>query len=138
MTTQSTSPDKPRVRVVAGVLTQGQSFLIARRRNGKSLAGYWEFPGGKLEDNESPEQALKRELQEEFSIDVTVEGYIGRSEYDYDHISIELLAYRASIHTGEFKLTDHDAIEWVTIEQAKSYRLAPADIPILDQLETAG
>ena len=129
-----TTQTLPRIRVVAGILTRGESFLIARRRDGKSLAGYWEFPGGKLEDNETPEEALTRELKEEFSIDVLVEDYIGRAEYDYDHISIELLAYRASIHTGEFQLTDHDAIEWVTLEQASSYKLAPADIPILRQL----
>ena len=134
MTSSPTTQTLPRIRVVAGVLTRGESFLIARRRRGKSLAGFWEFPGGKLEDNETPEQALVRELKEEFSIDVRVGDYIGQAEYDYEHISIELIAYRASIQTGDFQLTDHDAIEWVTLEEATGYKLAPADIPILRQL----
>ena len=125
---------KPRVQVVAGILMRDEQFLIARRKAGMSLAGFWEFPGGKLEPDESPEQALQRELKEEFSIDVTVGDYVGRAEYDYDHIRIELIAYRAFIDEGEFELTDHDAIEWVTVERARTFELAPADIPILDQL----
>jgi len=128
---------KKRVRVVAGVLMRDGLFLIARRKEGKSLAGYWEFPGGKLEANESPEQALIRELKEEFSIEISVGDYIGCAEHDYEHISIELLAYKAFIDDGQFKLTDHDAIEWVTAAQARAYDLAPADIPILEQLAAA-
>ena len=130
----SSTPARKRVRVVAGVLMRDELFLIARRKPGKSLAGFWEFPGGKLEANESPEQALVRELKEEFSIDVSVGDYIGSAEHDYEHISIELIAYQAFISEGEFELTDHDAIEWVTKAQALNYELAPADIPILAKL----
>ena len=120
--------------VVAAVIYRDHNLLLARRKPGKSMAGYWEFPGGKIEAGESPEAALTRELLEEFDINVSVGKEIATHRHDYEHIKIELIAHETQIQSGEFQLRDHDAIVWLTPEQARTYKLAPADIPILEHI----
>ena len=120
--------------VVAAVIYRDQNLLLARRKAGKSMAGYWEFPGGKIENDETPEKALARELLEEFDIVVSVGKEIATHRHDYEHIKIELIAHETHIESGEFELRDHDAIVWVTPLEARQYNLAPADIPILDHI----
>ena len=120
--------------VVAAVIYRDQNLLLARRKPGKSMAGYWEFPGGKIEAGETAEKALARELLEEFDIIVSVGKEIATHRHDYEHIKIELIAHETRIESGEFELRDHDAIVWVTAQEARKYKLAPADIPILDHI----
>jgi len=91
----------------------------------------WEFPGGKVENGESPEQCLKRELWEEFEIDVVVGEYVGTSVYDYEFGTIELMAFRARIVGGDFKLNDHAEAAWVGAEDIDQYHFAPADLPFV-------
>ena len=120
--------------VVAAVIYRDQNILLARRKPGKSMGGYWEFPGGKIETGETPEKALARELYEEFDVVVSVGKEIATHRHDYEHIKIELIAHETRIESGEFELRDHDAIVWVTPLEARQYNLAPADIPILDHI----
>jgi 8-oxo-dGTP diphosphatase len=120
--------------VVAAVIYRDQNLLLARRKSGKSLAGYWEFPGGKIENGETPEKALARELYEEFDVVVSVGKEIATHRHDYEHIKIELIAHETRIESGELELRDHDAIVWVTPHEARHYKLAPADIPILEHI----
>ena len=120
--------------VVAAVIYRDQNLLLARRKPGKSMAGYWEFPGGKIEAGETAEKALARELLEEFDIIVSVGKEIATHRHDYEHIKIELIAHETRIESGEFELRDHDAIVWVTAQEASEYKLAPAAIPILDHI----
>ena len=120
--------------VVAAVIYQDQNLLLARRKPGKSMGGYWEFPGGKIEDGETAESALARELKEEFDLQVSVGKHVATHRHDYEHIKIELIAHETKIESGEFQLRDHDAIVWVTPTEASHYKLAPADIPILEQI----
>ena len=120
--------------VVAAVIYRDQNLLLARRKPGKSMAGYWEVPGGKIEAGETAEKALARELLEEFDIIVSVGKEIATHRHDYEHIKIELIAHETRIESGEFELRDHDAIVWVTAQEASEYKLAPADIPILDHI----
>ena len=96
----------------------------------------WEFPGGKIENNETPEQCLKRELKEEFDIDVSVGEYLGSNIYHYDHISIELLAYRTFWEGGDINLKDHDDFKWASLKQLDNYDFAPADIPFVNKLRS--
>ena len=100
-----------------------------------ALANKWEFPGGKIEINETPEQCLKREMKEEFDIDVSVGEYLGSSIYKYDHISIELMAYRTYWENGEIHLKDHDDFKWISLEQLDEFDFAPADMVFVEKLK---
>ena len=122
------------VKVTAAMLVKDGKIIIAKRGSGDKLADKWEFPGGKIEINETPEQCLKREMKEEFDIDVSVGEYLGSSIYHYDDISIELLAYRTYWEAGTINLKDHDEYRWVTFHKLNEFNLAPADIPIAQKL----
>lgn len=123
------------IKVVAAILRDSDKILIARKAKGKPLEGLWEFPGGKIEFGETPEESLVRELMEEMDIKVKVNEYIGESIYDYGNGKvISLLGYSAEIVEGDIKLTDHDRYEWVTLEEVNKYDIAPADIPLIEKL----
>jgi 8-oxo-dGTP diphosphatase len=119
------------IQVTAALIEDNDKVLIARRKQGKAMAGFWEFPGGKIEAGETPEQCLARELFEEFGVRAEIGVFVAESIYSYPNITIRLLAYTAKIEKGEFQLQDHDKIEWVSYNQIKNYQLAPADLPIL-------
>ena len=122
------------IKVVAAVIKQKDKILIARRKTGKHLELKWEYPGGKIENDEKEVVALKRELKEEFSIDASIGKYLTDSFYEYDDININLKAYLVESFSGNFQLIDHDKIEWIKIEDIKKYDFAPADIPINNYL----
>lgn len=119
------------IKVVCGIIFDNEKVFICRRKQGKSLAGYWEFPGGKIEGSESFEQALKRELHEELEMEVVIKDFIGKSKYNYDKFQIELFGYESQLINYNGKLTDHDSYEWIDISKLNEYNLAPADIPLI-------
>lgn len=120
------------INVTAAVIIKDGKVLIARRGAGRHLAGKWEFPGGKVEQGETPEECLARELKEEFEITVKVGAFIMESVFHYDDTgdTIRLLAYQAKYVGGSFRLRDHDKIKWVSPEELEKCDLAPADVPI--------
>ncbi|MDB4285640.1 (deoxy)nucleoside triphosphate pyrophosphohydrolase [bacterium] len=118
--------------VTAAVIEKDGKMLIARRKPGSSLAGLWEFPGGKLEEGEEPRDCLRRELHEEFGIDTEIGEHVMSNVHEYDHIKIELRSYRAKYTSGAIKLVDHDKIAWVKPEEFSQYDLAPADLPTVE------
>lgn len=123
------------IKVVAAILEKEDKILIAKKREGKPLAGLWEFPGGKIEEGETPEESLIRELMEEMNIKVRVNEYVGESIYDYgDGKVISLKGFTAEIIEGDIKLTDHDEYKWITLEEICNYRIAPADIPLISNI----
>jgi len=121
------------VDVVAAILQNDKGeLLIARRRKGKYLEGYWEFPGGKVEEGEKPEEGLIRELQEEMNIKIEVNEYIGENIHKYvGRDKIRLLAFKARIIQGDIKLVDHDQYMWIEAHKIEKMKLAPADIPLV-------
>lgn len=120
--------------VTAAILAKDGRVLIARRGAGDSLAYKWEFPGGKIEGNESPEECLRRELSEEFKIEVEVGAYFGDSVYHYDQGAIRLLAYHTRWLSGELQPVVHDEFRWVAPENLEGFDFAPADIPLVQRL----
>ncbi len=110
-------------------------ILIAQRRDTDKLAGKWEFPGGKIEDNESPQECLRREMKEEFDIDVVIGGFFGESTYHYETGKIQLLAYYTTWKGGKFSLNAHAAIKWVSLNQLQEFEFAPADKPFVEKLQ---
>ena len=120
------------IDVTAAVIRRNGKVLIAQRAAGEHLEGLWEFPGGKIEKDETPEQCLKRELFEEFEIDVRIGQFITESRFSYKKKNIRLLAYEVEYLGGDFSLKVHSAISWVPLDKLTSYSFAPADIPILE------
>ena len=129
--------DKQRGKIVpvtAAILDKNHQVLIARRKATDRLPNKWEFPGGKIEKGETPEDCLRRELTEEFGIVVSVGEHLGDSVYHYDHISIRLMAYRTFWNGNDIHPKDHSAIAWVPVEQLMEYDFAPADLPFVERL----
>ena len=116
--------------VTAAIIFQNNHVLLTRRKNGQKLEGYWEFPGGKIENSETPQACLERELLEELGVESTAGKIIAESIYEYDHGSIKLIGIITNLKNQNFSLSVHDKIEWVQIQNLMSYKLAPADIPI--------
>ena len=102
--------------VTAAILIRGDKVFIGQRKAGKRLEYLWEFPGGKLEAGETPEECLVREMREEFGIEVVVREYFGESVYRYEHGSIRLLAYLVDWMDGEISPTDHQDCRWVPFD----------------------
>jgi mutator protein MutT len=123
------------ITVTAAIIEKNGLILAARRKPGVHLAGYWEFPGGKLEDGETSEECLARELWEEFGIQCAVGDFFGESIYDYGTKVIRLLGYRVLHLHGTFKCRDHDRISWLPAGELLSLIWAPADIPLVVQLQ---
>jgi 8-oxo-dGTP diphosphatase len=120
------------IRVVAGVLVRDGRVLAARRGPGRPLAGYWEFPGGKVEDGETDPAALQRELAEELALQVQVGGLVAESLWTGGTKPILLVAYACQIEAGaEPSGTDHDAFLWVQSDAIADLGWAPADVPLL-------
>ncbi len=118
------------IKVVCGIIFKNDKVFICRRKPEKSLGGYWEFPGGKIEASETPEQSLERELNEELGMKVTVLEHFANNIHDYGNIKIELIAFKCRFIEANFQLTDHDLIEWIDAKDLSNIKLAPADIPI--------
>lgn len=129
------NPTKKIINVVCVILenTDGQIF-VARRPEGKTLAGGWEFPGGKIEVDETPERALEREIQEELEIQIAVGDALPPSSYDYDFGTVVLLPFRANILSGDINLTEHPEGRWVSRSDLPNLNWVPADIPIMQAL----
>lgn len=117
------------INVVAGILmNEKEEILIAKRKEEKHLGGYWEFPGGKIENGETPEESLIRELKEEMNITIKVKDYFGENIYKYERGTIKLIAYFCEIVEGNITLTDHSEYKWIKKEDLNQYKLALADI----------
>lgn len=120
--------------VTAAVILRGSDVFIARRAPRENMAGGWEFPGGKIEENETPEECLKRELFEEFGVDSRIGTFFAESVYDYPMSSIRLMAYFAEIIQGDICLKVHDDFRWVKANELMNFDLLPADVPIAEKL----
>lgn len=122
------------IKVVCGIIFDKGKIFICRRKKGKSLEGFWEFPGGKIEDNEKHEDSLKRELIEELNMQVNIRGYFETSVHNYYDVNIELIAFTCDLIKWNNYLSDHDLFKWISPEEITNLKLAPADIPIAKKL----
>lgn len=119
------------ILVVAALIKKNNNVLIARRSTGdENVLGKWEFPGGKVEPNETEEHAIEREIKEEFELDIKANKYITNNVCEYPTKIVDLRLYECEYISGEFKLHDHSEYKWVNINELLNYDLAPADIPL--------
>lgn len=122
------------IEVAAGLLEQNGKFLLCKRPSHKARGGKWEFPGGKLEPDETAADAIRRELQEELGIQVSVSGVTGDVTWAYPDVTIHLTLLHCRMDTGTLILREHEALAWVTKEEALSLDLAAADRRLVEMV----
>jgi 8-oxo-dGTP diphosphatase len=130
--------DDDYIHVVAAVIWKRdcrQNFLIARRQQGKHLAYYWELPGGKVEADESPRQALDRELVEEINIEPVSATQFMQVYHRYPERNILLDTWIVDNYQGEVVAREQQALAWIDCDQISAYQFPDADLPILDALK---
>ena len=124
------------INVVAGVIRNEEGKILITQRNlKKAQGGLWEFPGGKIEPNETREDAIVREIREELEIDIEVEKYLAEKVFNYPEKDINLIALECRKVNGEIKLLEHEDYKWVTNKELENFKFAPADIFIIEKLK---
>ncbi|MBB0967756.1 (deoxy)nucleoside triphosphate pyrophosphohydrolase [Dietzia aerolata] len=119
----------PRIEVVAAVFYRDGKVLACRRAPGKSAAGKWEFPGGKIDDGETPERALIREIQEELGISVSVGSLVDRTVTTVGDLDIDLACYLVTSALAPARSSDHDELRWLPVPSLSSIDWATPDLP---------
>ncbi len=125
------------IPVVTGLIRKGDKVLVGQRPVGHSLAGQWEFPGGKIEKGETPEQALARELNEELAIDAEIGTLKIASTHSYGDTGIIILFYEVLFWKGEPKTVHHMELKWIYPRELSTLKIPDANIKILDRLTVA-
>ena len=120
------------IEVVAGIIYKNDKFLIAQRNLNKAQGGLWEFPGGKVEKDETHENALIREIKEEFNADIKVDKFIGENIHHYPEKDIKLNFYKATLIGDKIELLEHEDYKWITKEDKDKFEFAGADKIVFD------
>ena len=126
------------VRVVAAAIKaengKGQPIIFATQRGYGDLKGGWEFPGGKIEEGETPQEALKREIMEELDTEISVGDLIDTIEYDYPAFHLSMDCFWCQIVKGDLVLKEHEAAKWLSKDELDSVEWLPADVTLIDQI----
>ncbi len=127
------------ISVVAAIIirsqTDGTKQVFATQRGYGDYKDWWEFPGGKIEQGESPQYALRREIREELATEISVGNYIGTIEYDYPAFHLSMQCFVCNVVSGKLELLEHENAAWLMRETLRSVKWLPADILILDKVE---
>lgn len=122
-------------QIAAGIIFCDGKMLIAQRKHGKDLEFFWELPGGKLEQGETLQECLKREMMEEMDLPLEVGDLFMSTTYNYDFGSFTINAFFATCKSQQIsKVCEHEQYKWVTPKEALEYRFSPADVPIIEAL----
>ena len=125
--------ERKRIRVAAAVIHQGDRMLATQRGYGPWKGG-WEFPGGKIEPGETPQQALIREIREELKAEIRILGEAGQVEYDYPDFHLSMACFHAELKGGTLQLVEHEAARWVRPEEFSQLDWLPADRMLIRQM----
>lgn len=121
------------IRVVAAIIKHEDKIFATQRGYGE-FEGGWEFPGGKIEEGETPQEALKREIMEELETEISVGDLIDTIEYDYPAFHLSMDCFWAEIVSGELVLKEHEAAKWLSKNEFDSVEWLPADITLIDKI----
>ena len=119
------------IEVVAAIIRKDDKIFATQRGYGE-WKDWWEFPGGKMEAGESPEEALKREIREELSTDISVDDLLCTVEYDYPKFHLTLHCYLCSLLAETLRLNEHESARWLTKDELDTVRWLPADLEVVD------
>ena len=123
------------IDVVASVIKKDNKYLIAQRNRNKHFSYHWEFPGGKVDQSETFELALHREIKEELSIEIKIHEKISSQKHKDDKIDVEVHYFLCEHLSGKIKLSEHEDISWATKEDLFDYKMAPGDSKIIKFLK---
>ena len=124
--------------VTAALIRDEDRILIAQRGRSKRFGWKWEFPGGKVRVDETPEDCLQREIKEELNLEIQVEKHFHTTHHRYPDFDIELIAFWCSIVGGKLKLEEHEQVRWVTVQEMNGYSFVEADLNLIAALEEIG
>lgn len=124
-----------RIEVVAAIIRKGDKVFATQRGYGE-WKDWWEFPGGKMEAGETPEAALKREIREELSAEISVGRLLGTVEHDYPAFHLTMHCYLCSLLSEALRLNEHEAARWLAKEELDGVRWLPADLQLIEQLKS--
>lgn len=122
------------IEVVAAIIRKGDKIFATQRGYGE-WKDWWEFPGGKMEDGETPEEALVREIREELSTEISVDGFLCTVEYYYPKFHLTMHCYLCSLLTEALHLNEHEAAKWLAMEEIDSVKWLPADLEVVENLK---
>ena len=121
--------------VTAALIRDKHKILIAQRGRTKRFGWQWEFPGGKVRSDETPEVCLRREIREELNLDIQVGEHFCTVHHKYPDFQIELMAFWCSIVSGSLQLVEHEQVRWVTITEMSQYDFVEADLDVIASLD---
>ncbi len=122
------------IEVVAAIITHNDQIFATQRGYGEFKDG-WEFPGGKMEPGETPQQALVREIREELDTEIEAGSLVETVEYDYPNFHLTMHCFLCTIRSGELVLKEHEAAKWLTREELDSVDWLPADVKVVEKLK---
>ena len=128
--------EKKTIEVVAAVICDGDRVFATQRGYGE-WKDWWEFPGGKIEAGELPQQALRREIKEELDTEISVDGFLTTVEYDYPKFHLVMHCFLCSVTAGKLTLLEHEAAKWLGLDELSTVKWLPADEAVVEMLKGA-
>ena len=126
--------EKKTIEVVAAVICDGDHVFATQRGYGE-WKDWWEFPGGKIEADEQPQQALRREIKEELDTEITVDEFLTTVEYDYPKFHLVMHCFLCSVTAGELTLLEHESAKWLAMDELNTVKWLPADEEVVGDIK---
>ena len=124
------------INVVAAIIRDANGRILSTQRGYGEWKGWWEYPGGKMEGGETPEEALKREIRAELSTEIRVDEFFCTVDYDYPAFHLTMHCYLCSMLTGALRLNEHKAARWLKRDELSGVKWLPADVEVVEMLKS--